>query len=520
MFDELKILITGDTSGIETTMKRALNVVQGGVKQMNAQEVDWTGIFSRAVSPAIISGVASVFAFAISQAVNFQTALATTGTAAGESTSQIGALSQSALNLSRTVPSSAQDIATAMTQVSAILSDTSDQQEVVTAMAQLAAAGFGNLSDIVAAAVPIFKQFGVTTADEAVKVLTDLMHGAEAAKESIPDLAHQFTTFSDQLPGANKSVTTFNGLLSTFAAEVQNLGSAGAMQIFSALATSATSAVGPMELLGTSFSAVQKSLLTDGGLTAIQKTSEALDHMGPGAALIATNFGLSATQVGQFQTNASKLPKIASDALAISKNTQTITDAFRQADVGTNVLLTDWNKIVKVGIDMGTAFTPLLHLLANIFVNAAEDAEAFFTDVTDGFSSMLSLFYGNSLKSAVTGTFKGLASAFDDIVGKPAQQLINGIQGVFTGSSANGLNSALQSTGVNGFSSGVLSRIDQTASQNGLIDSLTSALQSGIKSGQYTQLVNTFHLTVPAGSQGLTAKAIAQQLYNQFQGTQ
>jgi len=493
-FDELKILITGDTSGIESSMKKALNVVQGGVEAMNDETVDWTAIFSRSVSPAIISSVASVFAFAIAQSVNFQTAMATTGTAAGETSTQIGQMSQSALNLSTTVPQSAQDIANSMAQVSAIFGNVSDQQTVVAAMSELATAGFGSLNDITSASIDIFKQFGVTTTDQAIQVLTDLMHSAEAAKETIPDLANQFSGFSDQLPAVNKNVDTFNGLISTFGAEIKNVGASGTEQIFAVLASSSQSAVGPMELLGTSFGAIQKSLLTDGGLSAIQRTSDALLKMGPGASLIATNFGLSATQVGQFQTNASHLPQVAADAKAIATNSQTIDQAFQQADVGTNQWFTDWNKLkaLLISSDIASVFDGIAIAIGKVL------------DLIAGTGGL-----SNLLKTALNPT--GSAIGFG----------ISQLEALFGGSKApnDALTRGLQSTGV-GFSNDSLSRIDQTAASSGLMDSLLSALSTGIKGNQYTQLVNTFHLNVPAGAGGLNAKQIAAQLYSQFQGTQ
>lgn len=485
--DDLKILITGDASGIASAIKKSVNIVQGGVKEMNSQEVDWTGIFSRSVSPAIISGVASVFAFAISQSLSFQTAMAMTGTAAGESSAQIAQMSRSALDLSTTVPASAQDIAQAMAQVSAIFGKTADQQTVVAALAELSASGFGDLGDITTATTDIFKQFGVTTTDQAITVLTSLMHAAEAAKESIPALASQFSGFSSQLPGVNKNVGSFNNLIATFGAEVQNLGSAGAVQIFDALAHSANNAVGPMELLGTSFAKVQKSLLTDGGLSAIAATSQALLKMGPGASLVATQFGLSAQQVGQFQTNASKLPQIASDAKNIANNAQSITDAFNQANVGTNRLLTDWNKFKASFLDSS-------------FWNGVAKFGLFFADSFVGAISQAN--------DELDGLFNGLKNlATQD----PALKQLAGALGPLGPSTG---------TGQSAFSANALQKIAGTAGNSSMIDSLVSALSTGIKQGQYTSLVNTFHLNVPAGATGLTAKAIAQQLYQQFQGTQ
>jgi TP901 family phage tail tape measure protein len=513
---DLRVMITGDTAGIESAVKRALNVVTGGVEKMNDQEVDWTSIFSRSVSPAIISGIASLFAFAISQAVNFQAAMATTGTAAGQTSSQIGQMSQQALGLSTILPNSAQDLATTMTAVSGLFgTNTQATNDITQALAQLSDSGFGDLNDVTSTAISLFQQFGVTTEAGAIQVLTDLMHAAEGAKQTIPALGDAFNTFAQQLPGADKSVSDFNGLISTFGAEVQNLGLSGTTQIFSALAASANSAVGPMEILGQSFGAVQKSLLSDGGLSAIEKTSAALQAMGPGAALVATNFGLSAQQVDEFQTNAKKLGSVATDAKAISTNTQSIKDAYNQSDSALRQFDLDWNHFKADAINIGTLFEPMLLGFAKAINEMLTDADNFFTSVQGGVNTLVSDLSGKSLFGGIitgiqdVGT--GISETFKEITAgtqSPLDQLLN--------------QTSSQGSGAI-FSSNQLSAIDSTANSSGLMQALVSALQGGLSksSPYYTQLHNTFNLTVPStGAASLTAQAIAKQLYNQFQGLQ
>lgn len=521
LLDTLLIKIDGDARGIQSVIKGAVTTATGAVNQINKQEVDWTSIFSRSVTPAIIGSIASMFAFAIEQSLTFQQALNTTGTAAGDSSQQIAQLGKDSLGLSTIVPASAQDIANAMTQVGTVFGQNSTAtQDLVQQMVELSASGFGPLSDIVSSSMEVFKQFGATTESSAVQVLTDLMHAAQGANESIPTLTSQFNTFATQLPGIDKTVSSFNGLISTFASEVVNLGSAGAEAIFQSLATSSSSAAGPMEILGISFGDIQKSLLTDGGLDALSRTSTLLAKMGPGANLVAQAFGFSAAQVSQFQTNANKLPQVAIDAQKIAGNTETIGDAYKTSSSSLRNLTLLWNAFVSDAIGIGNIFEPLVNGFAGALLVMNDDAKSFFKDITDGLGSAFSPLFGNNLVDAAKGTFDGLSKAFTLVTSGIQNQIVNGIGGALgiTSGASSGLNSALQGTGV-GFNTGTLGRIDQTASNSGLMDSLISALQTGIKGGQYTQLVNTFHLNVPAGAAGLTAKQIAQQLYNQFQGT-
>lgn len=520
MFDELKILITGDTSGIKSSVKQAINIVQGGVKQMNAQEVDWTGIFSRAVSPAIISGVASVFAFAISQAMDFQTAMNQTGTAAGDSASQIAQLSQSALNLSTQVPQGAQDIANAMVQVSTVFGkNTQATSDITQAMGELATVFGVNLNDVVSASIGLFKQWGVTTEDQAIQVLTSLMHSAQGAQEPITTLAQQFLDFSNQLPATVKNVGSFNSTVAAFGAEVKDLGSAGAEQIFSALAKAAQGAAPEMKAIGLSMASVTKSLLSDGGLSAIQQATDAIGRLGPNAVLVAQGMGLSAQQIVQFQTNAAHLPQVAIDAKDIATNTQTIQQAYDQSASSLRNLSLLWNHFLADAINVGGIFSPLVGAFAGALNTMLGDADGFFKNLTDGLGSVIYDFGSGKLGSAFKDAINTAGGAIHDLIVTPAAQVGAALANATGTVNAGALNSNLSATGLN-FDSGTLGRLDKSASESGMVGSLINALQTGIKSGQYTQLVNTFHLTVPAGSQGLTAKMIAQQLYNQFQGTQ
>ncbi len=505
VIDNLQILITADSRGIESVLKNTLQKVQGTVNAINKQEVDWTSIFTQSVSPAIISGIASVFAFAISNAVQFQSSLNQLGTAAGDNTSQIGQLSNAALGLSTQVPASAQDIATAMTELSSVFSSTADQQAVVQAMAMLAASGFGSLNDITNASIAIFKAWGVTTQEQAITVLTNLMHGAEAAKESIPALAEQFNQFSAPLVEAGANLSSFNGIISVFASEVKNLGTGAAEGIFKALADSSNNAVGPMELLGISLSKVRNSLISDGGLDAITKTSQILDKMGPTANLVATGFGFSAQQIAQFDINSKRLPQVATDASTVAKNTQTIGDAWKTSNNDLRILLTTWNTFVAASItgaaDFIKAWTGVVHFLQT---------------VADTISNVL-------FNQTVTGIGKIIGSA-NSLVDQAEHAAVSAVQSIVNpqlNAKEDSLNKLLQGTGVN-LGAGSLARIDSAAESSGLVDALIQALQSGVGGGSssYAQLHNTFNLNVPAGpGVVLTAKAIAAQLYKQFQGS-
>jgi hypothetical protein len=521
MFDELKIMITGDVSGIDKSIKQAFNIIQGGVSKMNDQEVDWTSIFARSVSPAVISGVASMFAYAISQAINFQQAMATTGTAAGFSGDQIGQLSQASLTMSKTVPASAEELATAMTQVSAIFGDnTQATQDITQAMAELSASGFGPLNDIVKTSMELFRQYGVTTEAGAIQVLTDLMHGAEGAKESIPDLANQFSDFAKQLPGADKTLEGFNGQLSSFAGTIQALGVDSAVAQFNALAASANSAAGPMEILGTSgLPGITKALQSGNVVGLLDKTATLLERMGPGAALVAQGFGFAGQAVDAFQTRAKNLPAVDADTKNIATNTQTISQAYDQSSSALRVFQEDWNRFKASMIDIGKLFTPLAEGLANALATMSQDLDTFFSDLTGpkGLGGVLSDLFGGKFQDALKTWGDTVSGAVYNATVKPGAQLLAAASGAYGNQTAQ-LNALLLSQGFT--DQGTLNRIDQSAQQNGLMGSLISALQTGGSGDQYSSTINHFNLTLPQGVNGWTPKDLANALYQKFQGTQ
>jgi hypothetical protein len=495
ILDELTILIDADSKGIESTLKRTLQIVTGTVGQMNKEEVDWTSIFTRAVSPALIGGIASMFAFAIGQSLNFQEAMNTTGTAAGESSGQIAQTGASALSASSAVGQSAQNIANAMLQVSAIFGTNTDAtNEVTQAMTQLADSGFGSLNDIVAATIPLFQQFGVTTSDQAITMLTDLMHGAEASKESISALAGQFIQFSPALVAAGASFSSFNGLISDFAGRVQSLGLAGADAAFKALADSANSPVGPMELLGQNLTTVKTSI-TSGDITGlIDNLSKKLFSMGSSAQIVATNMGLSADQVNLLQAAFKKLPTTDADIKNTATSTQSIHDAWLQSDSAIREFTADWNKLVALVTSgtIGNAMTQIGKTIGSTL------------------DSLTSLINGNAIQSIFGPT--GIA-AINKLAGiTPAQSAAALLQEDQT-------NLGTQLTN-NGFSAKQISSIDSAAGSNqSLITALTTALQSGISSSNtsYGNINKTFNLSLPS-SGNVSASALAALLYKSFQG--
>jgi hypothetical protein len=518
MFDELKILITGDTAGLETAMKKALNVVQGGVGQMNAQEVDWTGIFERAVSPAIISSVASIFAFAIDQSMQFQTALNETGTAAGQSSAQIGQVGASSQQIAELTGQNATDIASAFAAITPIFADAATQLTFVADASQLAASGFGSLSDITQSSLPIMQMFGATTSQQVNDVLTELMHSAEGSGESFSAFAQQFMSVAPDLKAGGASLSDLNTILSGFSAEVANIGIDQASAAFATFGKVISGTNPALNALFGSSKALLDVVKNQGLPQALADMGEKIKASGQSANLLYTNFGLSTLAIDGLESSATQLPAVATDAQKIATNGQSIADAFNQSDSAARELSKDWQTFKTIMQDpaVATAAEDVAKALGDVLDAEkwiVDHASEVFTAIVNPFSTIGDIL--SKLPDLIGSIFNGSAmKSIENIFGNISSSVSS-----LLGTQTSGLNKALQGTGV-GFSQSQLSGIDQKASSTGLVDSLVSALQSGIKSGQYTTLNSTFNLNVPQGSQGLTAKQIAQQLYNQFQGTQ
>jgi TP901 family phage tail tape measure protein len=505
ILDELTILINADARGIDSILKRTLQTVTGTVNKMNAEEVDWTSIFTRAITPAVIGGIASMFAFAVAQSMSFQEAMNTTGTAAGESTDQIAQTGQAALAMSTQTGQSAKDTAAAMMQISAIFgTNTDDTKSVTEAMTELADSGFGSLDDIVKATIPLFKEFGVTTASQAIAMLTSLMHGAQASKESIATLANQFGEFSPALIAAGATVNSFNGLLSDFAGRIQALGATNANAIFQSLAASANSPVGPMELLGKNIATVQSNIVSGNVTGLVDDLSKKLATMGTTAQIVATNLGLTADQVNQFKITAKQLPAVDTDIKGVSTSTMTIKQAWDQSDSAIREFGKDWNKLVAL-------FTA--SPISGFFKGLAEDigkvidfVQSLATDFVKLDHTELSQL-SSGLSQITSFVMGGAGSALYDLLNPPK------------GPTTADINTILQGSNM-GFGNTALSNIDTKASSANLVQALISALQSGLSSSSttYSQLKNTFNLNVPSGG-NLSAKDVATQLYRMFQGT-
>lgn len=366
IIDDMKVVITSDTTGVDVGFKKLLNVAQQSIKKISATAIDWNTILTGNFSPAIMGIVGGTLGTAIATAIGaigavvapttaFQSSLNQTATAAGLTATQLAGTGDAAIAMSEQVTPSAEELAAAMVKVSGIFGvNTQSTKDIVQAMAQLHDSGFGPLNDIVSSSMDLFRQFGVTTEAGAIQMLTDLMHGAEMAKEPLPELASQFSAFANQLTPAQKSLQSFNGDISAYAAAVQTLGASGAASIMDVIGSSAATLGGPVEQFGISLGTVQQAL-TKGDLAGL--VSKVADSIAKFPSTAAIHL-IGAEDYSAFsKLSQNYMPAFLSDAATAATNAQSIAEAFDQSDSFLRQLQLDWNTL-KASLIIGPSATP------------------------------------------------------------------------------------------------------------------------------------------------------------------
>lgn len=169
VIDTLEILIEGDRSGLQSQLQRAAGDIQKFVSSMNRQEVSWTQILSKSITPALIAGIASTFAIAITQALQFQNAMQASSLGAADSFGKNSALmSDAVLGTSSDTGKSATDVAAALGIIQQAYKDTADAQQILNTVSEEASIRDIDAAKAAAILVPLFKQWGENAANTSI----------------------------------------------------------------------------------------------------------------------------------------------------------------------------------------------------------------------------------------------------------------------------------------------------------------------------------------------------------------
>jgi S-methylmethionine-dependent homocysteine/selenocysteine methylase len=192
--ETLEILIEADRSGLTSQLKRAGSDIQNFIQQMNRQEVNWTSILSKSVTPAMIAAIASTFAIAVTQALQFQSAMQQASLGAATSlTNNSAQMSGAVYAMSNKTGQSATDIAGALGTVEQVFKDTATAQAMLNVVSQEAFIRHQNVADVAKELVPLFEQWGITSAPAASDAMAILNDSVKAGSISFSDLVTGLT---------------------------------------------------------------------------------------------------------------------------------------------------------------------------------------------------------------------------------------------------------------------------------------------------------------------------------------
>lgn len=228
--DTLQILIEADSTGLTTQLKKAGATIQSFVNDMNKQEVNWQSIMTRAISPAIISGIAATFALALEQSLTFSNAMtesANVSTTAFQDNAS--SARDAALSIQSTTGQSASTVAQAMGYATRALGNYADGQALVAQASKYSLSTGQDLMTLVQELTPAMQMWGVTGAANVTKTITQLFGVAAQGKVPLSELLDTLTNTGAFLKGktsiieAGSSLEAFSNQAGMTAATAQNV---------------------------------------------------------------------------------------------------------------------------------------------------------------------------------------------------------------------------------------------------------------------------------------------------------
>ncbi len=369
--DTLKILIEADASGLQSQLKSATNTITSFVSSMNKQEVDWTSILSRTISPAIISGIAASFAMAIESAVSFQNAMQLAGANSQASFNAASdQMSSAALGISNATGASAAETAAALGKLTQLFGkDTPTAIAATNEAAQLASITGMSLADTVNMLIPIFDAWGIKTVPQVTQAVTDLYTASQNGKIPLKELADTLANSGVALQGK----TTFQDA----AIGIEEISNQAGMTkdttvaAFNAIAQAVLNPYNNLNILSGGVGALSKALDTGGIVAGFEKVSDAIHKSGLPLSLFAqyTNLSTEATKSLGAQTDTVYANTSASIKNVIANEKDLNTEFYANMTL-TKELGLLWNAIFNtLGSLLGTMNKDLGQFIAQL-VNA------------------------------------------------------------------------------------------------------------------------------------------------------
>lgn len=455
--DTLEILIEADSRGLETQLKKAGTTISGFVDKMNSQEVNWQSILAGSLDTAIIGGIASSFALAITQAMQFQNSMlnVSNNTASGLGNAT-GSMSDSLINLAGTTGASVGETAQAFQMFYKQFGDAAVAQKLTSDAGMLALASNQDLMSLMPQLIDLFNSWGVTTLPAAEDALKGLANEAGQGKFTLDELMKIVGSQGEALQGVtniNKMATQIQAL-----SNQAGLSKATVVDTFNAIANGVANPIAQIDILnGGVGSMANKMRQSDGLITAFADVSKNIKNMGAAGVTMGQQMGLSLTtsaQLGMINAKAFLLAKEAADlATASQKPLQDILDANMSV---TDRLSQDYQKLMgiltkNIGMPMLEGLDALLKDIVGLF-----DKNTFLKSAGDMLDNLIlknpMLNIGSKIGNPITAIPDVMSSLFKTIFGgdsAPKSPVSNAVSGYAPAQNAPSLNTTQKNSNIN-----------------------------------------------------------------------
>jgi hypothetical protein len=508
ILDNLEILITADSRGVENVLKSTLQTVLGTVNQINSQEVDWTSIFTSAISPTMIVAVATMFALAISNAVDFNAAannlnnLNTTGVdSMNNSLTNTASLAESSGLMLGDTSSAFNSFSSAGLDAAAAALATSDAAGIARDTGE-------SLSTVVSNLATLFNQWGVTTSSGVTSALTGLVNASQNGEFNFDELT---SAISDKGPFLKTQTNISDTAVSLASLSLKSgLSKSTILDSFSAIAEGATSNFSPMSVLvGNVSNAITSG--PEGLITAFGNIEKYVQKVGPSIAQSTLQTtGLMSKDIADLSSSSvTNMDASADSAKKLNGSLKPVEEDLADHEPVMAKLVGDWNSFKDA-------------LSATVMPNISGAIDA----IQASLHTLVNSSEWKSVEDFMTHTQPGQSMNFENSGLSKAATEAQLLGRALTDPKLYNLGQTLSGQGNNGLPQGAafdpeqVLQIENQANSSNQIDQIVDALKNGINSGSstYNNMSLSLGLHKYSTSQNLSASDFAQLLYTAYQG--
>lgn len=511
--DTLQILIEADATGLTSQLQKAGTQIESFVSSMNDEEINWTQVLSKNLTPALLASIASTFAIAITQALQFQNAVTnasqSAGTAFGNSQSQ---MSDSALAFSEQTGASATDTADAMGIIGQTFKDTADAQAVLNTVTEEAQIKGTSVAQMATILVPLFKEWGLSGADtaQAMAVLN-----TSVAAGSIP-----FDTLVSSLTDVGPSLKGVTDI--QHAASEAELASVqpgmDAATTLNTLKVAAQNVQNPLSTAGVLFGNLGKVIKTEGLGAAFADMAQKIQSAGAAAQVLYSQTGLAADSISHLQTTSvPALAAVDAESLKLIASSKDLNAQWSDSLTITKKLTIAWNEFLTALLKY--VVPPIFNVVTegmNALTKSIQAVNALVQDPNGMFAQFSNQDFWNTLGTNLQKTGNYLTSLETLGASGPISSWANSTVDQIAG----GAQQFLGTHGVSQFAVPAPQLVKSTPTQNSQNMSLLSAPINSSTPGEATSTINVY-VTDSSGNPQRTGTKISdtvkQTLHNSLQ---